>query len=290
VAWSTGRDGPVDPSAEESIMSNGRISLPTLEQIRQLRQVRAKNLIDKTVWVDVHDTIRFSRGRQSCQPESDTVYLGDGRRVHVQQCERYVPILLLSGSGKIFYGRIGETGFQELGNGHPPAVLVELTDSGAVSRASLENIEPILKSGESLESFANAYFFGDLLCAETTDLPYDPGTPRPEPSAAFKREAAAPSPCPGGEIGKRKIPRSLCDQVRSRAPRAKYQAQLVAFMEDRESASYLAVAENVYGDTATDGRTIKQLVVRTNATLKEIGAQVSFHCGSEHVHKRISPE
>jgi hypothetical protein len=124
----------------------------------------------------------------------------------------------------------------------------------------------------------------------TSNLPIDSGTPRPEPRATSKSETADPFPSPGKENKSSGNPRSLCDQVRRSKPRATLQAQLVAFMEDRESAPYLAVAENVYGDTATDGLTIKQLVVRTNATLKEIGARVSFRCGSEHVHKHISSE
>ena len=93
----------------------------------------------------------------------------------------------------------------------------------------------------------------------------------------------------------RNLPSELCptgldDRIRRCWPRRKLQAELVKYMADRESASYLEVANGVHGDDATGGDAIEKLVGRTNESLVALDTPVRFRCGGEHVYRESIPD
>jgi hypothetical protein len=102
--------------------------------------------------------------------------------------------------------------------------------------------------------------------------------PREDPPAVGPDASASKSPTPVELV-------ELDNQIRRRWPRRRKQAALVEFMKDRDSASYLEVAKNVYDDDTTGGGAIEQLVLRTNETLVELGASFYFHSGGEYIFK-----
>ena len=152
-------------------MSIGRIPLPTLEQVQQIGQALAINQIDTICLIDLAEAVWLSRGPACSQPESHIFFVGNGRNIFVQKCERYVPILVHHKSARIFYGRHGDSGFQVLRSGDLPAIFVELDKTQACRICIYQRVEPLFVPEEPLD----VAFFRDLLLAELsrpTDVPH----------------------------------------------------------------------------------------------------------------------
>jgi hypothetical protein len=67
-------------------------------------------------------------------------------------------------------------------------------------------------------------------------------------------------------------------------------AALVAYMKDRDVATYEEIATHVHGNDEMSGDTIRKNVHRTNEDLAVMQSPIRYRCASSSVYKETSPE